>query len=109
MASHSIIMGTINGVSRSDFRQLEPTLKDAFDTVGWKEGEIIIRSERFHDRVKDVFGQIADRIGKNGFGTLLYVGNNRVACIYFGPGKFAAKEYREPIPPDWWGVEETGG
>jgi hypothetical protein len=104
MASHSLILGNIDGISRTDYLDLEAQLKGVFKTVQWKDGTLTIRSERYHDRVKNVFEKIAARISEGHFGSLLYVGNDRVACIYFGPNRFLAKEYREPEPPSWWGA-----
>jgi hypothetical protein len=107
VATHSIIMGSINGISRDAFREIEPELVACFDSVRWNDNAVIIRSERFHDQVRAVFQKMAERIAEGNFGSLLYVGNNRVACIYFGPGRFVAKEYREPTPPAWWGTTRS--
>jgi hypothetical protein len=103
MAEHSIIMGTVEGISRRDFLELESDLKAAFDSVRWKEETVVIRSQRYHDRVRVLFQKIADAIGEGRYGSLLYIGNGRVAAIYFARGKFKAIEYREPEPPEWWG------
>jgi hypothetical protein len=103
MAEHSIIMGTVEGISRREFLELEAELKAAFDTVQWKDGTVLIRSQRFHDRVRALFQKIADAVEEGRYGSLLYIGNGRVAAIYFGSKKFKAIEYKEPEPPDWWG------
>jgi hypothetical protein len=58
MADHSIIMGTIEGISRGDYLELEPELQAIFDTVQWKDGAVVIRSERYHDRVRTVFQKL---------------------------------------------------
>ena len=105
MAGHSIIFGEIEGVSRRDFLEIEPELKKAFDNFQWKEGRVVIRSERYHEKVRALFQKIADRIAEGNFGSLLYIGNGRVAAIYFGPGRFKAISYGEPTPPEWWGVK----
>ena len=102
MADHSIIMGTIGGISRRDYLELESELQSTFDTVQWKDEAVVIRSERYHDRVRTVFQKLADAIDPGRYGSLLYIGNGRVACIYFGKGRFKAIEYREPAPPEWW-------
>ena len=96
-------MGTVEGISRRDFLELEKDLKAAFDNVQWKDGALVIRSQRYHDKVRALFQKIADAIGEGRFGSLLYIGNGRVAAIYFGSKKFKAIEYREPEPPQWWG------
>ena len=104
MADHSIIMGEIEGIARRDFLDLESDLNAAFDTVRWKEGRVVIRSERYHEKVRAVFQKIADAVADGFFGSLLYIGNGRVACIYFASGRFKAIAYREPTPPAWWGT-----
>ncbi len=103
MADKSIIMGAVEGISRRDFLELESELKAALDTVQWKDGAVVIRSERRHDNVRAVFQKMADAMDEGKFGSLLYIGNGRVAAIYFGSGKFKAIEYAEPTPPQWWG------
>lgn len=109
MAGHSIIMGEIEGISRRDFLEIEPELKKAFDTFQWKAGRVVIRSERYHEKVRALFQKIADRIAEGNFGSLLYIGNGRVAAIYFGPGRFKPISYREPTPPEWWGTARSNG
>ena len=103
MAEHSIIMGTVEGISRRDFLELEPELQAAFDLVRWKDDSVVIRSQRLHDKVRALFQKIADAVSEGSYGSLLYIGNGRVAAIYFGSGRFKAIEYNEPTPPEWWG------
>lgn len=104
MASKSLILGTINGISRKHYGAIESDLKAVFDNVRWKDDKLYIKSEKKHHRVRLVFQKIADSMQEDKFGSLLYVGNSRVACIYFGHKRFVGKQYREPDPPDWWGV-----
>lgn len=107
-SSPSLIMGQIKGISRSDFLKIRSALQNSFDKVAWKDGYLVIKSERVHTDVKAIFQKISDRIPEGNYGSLLYVGYSRVACIYFGQGRFAAKEYAEPVPPDWWGGGKQG-
>jgi len=103
MAAHSIILGTIEGISKGDFERISKDLKQCFEHVGWKNDTLIIKSEKQHHRVKLVATKIADCIQEGKFGSLLYIGNDRVVCIYFGHRRFVGKQYGEPEPPDWWG------
>jgi hypothetical protein len=104
MVSQSLILGSIKGISKKDYDQLKFNLQECFDKVVWKDHTIFIRSERRHSGIKRMFGKIADRIAEGQYGSLLYVGNDKVVCIYFGHKKFVGKQYREPRPPAWWGV-----
>ncbi len=103
MAAHSLILGTIDGISKKDFDRLKSELKECFDQVAWKDNTLIIKSERQHQRIKTIATRIADCIPDGKFGSLLYIGNDRVACIYFGHKQFVGKQYAEPEPPLWWG------
>lgn len=103
MAAHSIILGTIDGILKKDFERLKKELKECFQHVGWKENALIIKSEKQHHRVKIIATKIADCIQDGKFGSLLYIGNDRVVCIYFGHKQFVGKQYGEPEPPEWWG------
>lgn len=102
MASQSMILGTIEGISRNDFNAMKTDLRRHFDEVGWKDGALVIKSARDHEPVKSIFARIAGSIAPGKFGTLLYVGHGNVACFYFGHGKYVGRRYREPKPPDWW-------
>ena len=103
MATQSIILGTINGISKKAYDKLKKELQEYFEYVGWKDNTLIIKSEKKHERIKVIATKIADYIPEGKFGSLLYVGNDRVVCIYFGHKRFVGKQYREPDPPDWWG------
>jgi len=103
MAAHSIILGTIDGILKKDFERLKKELKECFQHVGWKDNALIIKSEKQHHRVKIIATKIADCIQVGKFGSLLYIGNDRVVCIYFGHKQFVGKQYGEPEPPEWWG------
>ena len=103
MAAHSIILGTIDGISKKDFERLKKELKECFQNVAWKDDTLIIKSEKQHHRIKIIATKIADCIPDGKFGSLLYIGNDRVVCIYFGHKQFVGKQYGEPEPPEWWG------
>jgi len=103
MAAHSIILGTIDGILKQDFERLKKELKECFQQVGWKDNSLIIKSEKQHHRIKIIATKIADCIQEGRFGSLLYIGNDRVVCIYFGHKQFVGKQYGEPEPPEWWG------
>ena len=102
MATQSMIVGTIDGISKKDFDRLKEELRRCFDEVGWKNGALVIRSSRDHDSVKDVFSRISNAVQPGKFGTLLYVGHGNVACFYFGSRQYVGKRFKEPTPPDWW-------
>ena len=106
MVSQSLILGSIKGIAKKDYNQLKFDLQECFDKVIWKDHTIYIRSERRHSRVKRIFGKIAYCVSEGQYGSLLYVWNDKVACIYFGHKKFVGKKYREPCPPEWWGVKK---
>ena len=103
MAAQSIILGAIDGISKGDFDRLKKELKECFQQVGWKDNTLIIKSEKQHHRLKIIATRIADCIPEGKFGSLLYIGNDRVVCIYFGHKQFIGKQYGEPEPPEWWG------
>lgn len=103
MAAQSIILGAIDGISKGDFDRLKKELKECFQQVGWKDNTLIIKSEKQHHRLKIIAARIADCIPEGKFGSLLYIGNDRVVCIYFGHKQFIGKQYGEPEPPEWWG------
>lgn len=102
MTSQSMIIGTIEGVSKRDFNRLKQTLQSRFDEVGWSNDMLVVRSSRDHGQLKDVFTMIADTVKKGKFGSLLYVGHGNVACFYFGHKKYVGRKYKEPRPPGWW-------
>ena len=106
MESQSLILGTIDGISKADYDALKKDLQACFEKTAWKDDVLYIRSERRHRRLKTILRKIAGRISESHYGSLLYVGNDKVACIYLGSGKFVGKQYREPKPPDWWGIKE---
>ena len=97
-------MGRIDGVSKDSFEEIRAELESCFEHVMWRDDALTIKSERHHEGLKDSFGLIAARINEDKFGSLLYIGNDRVACFFFGRGRFVGKEYKEPDPPDWWGT-----
>jgi len=103
MAAYSMILGTIEGISKKDFERLKKELKEAFQQVGWRDDSLIIKSERQHHHIKRIATKIADCVQEGKFGSLLYIGNDRVVCIYFGHKQFVGKQYGEPEPPEWWG------
>jgi hypothetical protein len=103
MAAYSIILGTIDGIQKKDYERLKKELKDCFQHVAWKDDSLIIKSEKQHHRVKIIATKVADCIQDGKFGSLLYIGNDRVVCIYFGHKQFVGKQYGEPEPPEWWG------
>lgn len=117
MAEQSIILGTIDGISQPDYERLKNDLFDYFDQVGWKNNTLFINSSKKHDSIKGIAKKIANCIEIGKFGSLLFIGNNRVVCIFFGTKRFVAKHYIEPEPPDWWGdqslrkslVDKPGG
>ena len=102
MGSSSLIFGTINGISKRDFNVLQPELQGYFEKIAWRDDALIIRSEREHPRIRNIFACIADRISAGSYGSLFYVGNGNVACFYFGRQKVTGRRFREPTPPEWW-------
>lgn len=100
--ARSMILGSIDGISKSGYGKLEARLKDRFDQVSWRQGAVVIQSVRDHGRLKEVFADIAAAMAPGRYGTLLYVGHGNVACFYFAHGKYVGRRYREPAPPDWW-------
>ena len=96
MESQSIILGTINGISEKDFEILKKDLQNNFDKVAWRDDAIFIKSERKHLRMKSIFMRISEFISHGKFGSLLYVGNEKVACIYLGHKKFEGRMFRSP-------------
>ena len=103
MGSQSFIFGNINGISQSDFQKLKLSLEECFEKVAWKNQTLVIRSQGNHHRIKNIFKRIADCIAEGKHGSLLYIGDYKVACIYFGHKRFTAKLFKEPTPPGWWG------
>ncbi len=103
MAEQSIILGTIDGISKRDYELLKKDLSAYFDKAGWKNNTLYINSSKKHESVKEIATKIANCIGAGKYGSLLFIGNNRVVCIFFGHKRFVAKHYIEPEPPDWWG------
>ncbi len=105
MAVQSIILGSINGISKIDYEKLKADLSKSFEKVVWKNRTLSIQSSKKHHRLKDIAAKIADRICENEYGSLLFIGNNRVVCIYFGHKRFISRPYKEPEPPEWWEAE----
>jgi len=105
MAVQSIILGSINGISKIDYEKLKADLSKSFEKVVWKNNTLSIQSSKKHHRLKDIAAKIADRICENEYGSLLFIGNNRVVCIYFGHKRFISRPYKEPEPPEWWGAK----
>jgi len=103
MAEQSIILGTIDGIVRRDYEKLKKDLSAYFEKVGWKDNTLSISSSKKHESVKEIATKIANCIAEDKYGSLLFVGNNRVVCIFFGHKRFVAKPYIEPEPPEWWG------
>jgi len=106
MALQSIILGTINGISKTDYEKLKRDLNQYFEKSVWMDNTLSINSSKKHGHIKDIAAKIADCISKGEYGSLLFVGNNQVVCIYFGHKRFVGKPYREPSPPEWWGVKK---
>ena len=106
MESQSIILGTINGISEKDFDILKKDLQDNFDKVAWKDDTISIKSERKHLRMKSICTKISEYISLGSYGSLLYVGNEKVACIYLGHRQYEGRRFKEPPPPEWWDSDQ---
>lgn len=106
MAVQSIILGTISGISEIDYKKLKKDLSQNFEKVAWKNNTLFINSSKKHEHLKEVAAKIADCVAEGEYGSLLFVGNNRVVCIYLGHKRFVGKQYREPIPPEWWGKKK---
>lgn len=102
MTTQSLIFGSIEGMAEKDFLRLKPVLQERFDNAVWREGSLVIKSMRDHGSLKEVFSRIAQRIGEDGWGSLLYVGQGSVVCFFFGCRRYAGRRYREPVPPEWW-------
>lgn len=117
MAEQSIILGTIEGISQYDYQRLKKDLFEYFEKVGWNNNTLYINSSKKHESIKGIAKKIANCIDTGKYGSLLFIGNNRVVCIFFGPKRFVAKHYTEPEPPEWWGekplqepkAEKSGG
>lgn len=105
MAEQSIIVGTIDGIVRRDYEKLKKDLTAYFEKASWKDDTLYISSAKKHESVKEIATKIANCIAEGRYGSLLFIGNNRVVCIYFGHQRFVAKHYIEPEPPEWWGEE----
>jgi len=106
MAVQSTILGSINGISNIDYQKLKKDLSRNFEKFAWKDNTLFINSSKKHEHLKAIAAKIADCIPKGEYGSLLFVGNKRVVCIYLGHKRFVGKPYREPTPPDWWGGED---
>jgi hypothetical protein len=102
MASKSIIMGSIDGISKQNYTAMKSELKECFDKISWKDDRLIIKSEKRHTKLKTIIHRIAANITEQKFGALMYVGNETVACIYVGPKQVVTKKFTEPAPPIWW-------
>ena len=109
MADQSIILGTIDGIVKRDYEKLKKDLSAYFEKAGWKNDTLYISSSKKHESVKEIATKIANCIAEGKYGSLLFIGNNRVVCIFFGHKRFVAKHYTEPEPPEWWGekIEES--
>jgi len=105
MTSKSIIFGSIDGISRENFTRMKSELQKCFDKVSWKNGTLMIKSEKRHTHLKPTIQKIADTMADQKFGALIYVGNETVACVYLGPKQVSTKKFIEPTPPLWWGGE----
>jgi ABC-type Fe3+-citrate transport system substrate-binding protein len=103
MAPKSIIIGSIDGISKEDYADLKSELQECFDNISWKDSQLIIKSEKRHTNLKTVIHKIAETITEQKFGALMYVGNETVACIYVGSKQVTTKKFIEPTPPTWWG------
>ena len=106
MAVQSTILGAINGISKIDYEKLKKDLSRNFEKFAWKDNTLFINSSKKHEHIKDIAGRIADCIPKGEYGSLLFVGNKRVVCIFMGHKRFVGKPYREPTPPKWWGRKD---
>ena len=104
MTVQSTILGSINGISNIDYEKLKKDLARSFEKFAWKNNTLIINSSKKHEHIKEIAAKIADCIPKGEYGSLLFVGNKRVVCIYMGHKRFVGKPYKEPIPPEWWGA-----
>lgn len=109
MASKSIIMGSIDGISKQQYAAIKSELKECFDKISWKNGKLTIKSEKRHTKFKAIIHKIAATITEQKFGALMYVGNETVACIYVGPKQVVTKKFIEPAPPTWWGGTQPVG
>lgn len=103
MAPKSIIIGSIDGISKENYADMKSELKECFDKISWKDSQLIIKSEKRHTKLKTIIHKIAETITEQKFGALMYVGNETVACIYVGPKQVSTKKFVEPTPPAWWG------
>jgi disulfide oxidoreductase YuzD len=103
MASKSIIFGSIEGISRTNFNRLKSELQKCFEKINWKNDTLTIKSEKKHANLKATIQKIADIMADEKFGALMYVGNETVACIYLGHKQVSTKQFIEPTPPEWWG------
>jgi hypothetical protein len=106
MAVQSIILGTINGISKADYEKLKNNLNQYFEKAAWKDNTLFINSSKKHEHIKEIATKIANCIAEGEYGSLLFVGNKRVVCIYLGHKQFVGKPYKEPSPPEWWGEKK---
>jgi hypothetical protein len=102
MSSHSMVIGSIDGISEADFKRLRSELEQCFEKVVWKNKRLIIKSDGEHRDLKKVFQTLADHVRPGHFGSMLYVGKGTVACFYFGHKQVIGKKFIEPDPPAWW-------
>jgi len=106
MAVQSIILGTISGISKFDYEKLKKDLDAYFEKAWWKDNTLSVSSTKKHDSIKKIATKIANCICEGEYGSLLFIGNNRVVCIFFGHKCFVGKPYLEPDPPEWWGLQK---
>ena len=102
MASKSIIIGSIDGISRTGYTRIKSELQRCFDKISWKDNRLTIKSEKTHTNLKATIHKIADTIADRKFGALMYVGNETVACIYLGAKQVSTRKFIEPSAPAWW-------
>ena len=52
MAPKSIIIGSIDGISKENYADMKSELKECFDKISWKDSQLIIKSEKRHTKLK---------------------------------------------------------
>ncbi len=102
MAKVSFIFGRVPGITEAAYSKIREKLEQRFDEVQWQDNALAIKSMGAHKDIKEAFRIIAAHMSPGNHGSLLYVGNERVACIFLTRGRFVGKEYTEPEPPEWW-------
>lgn len=102
MASKSIIIGSIDGISKTNYTRIKSELQRCFDKISWKNNRLTIKSEKMHTNLKATIHKIAETIADRKFGALMYVGNETVACIYLGTKQVSTRKFIQPSAPDWW-------